>query len=84
MKLKSRGYVCNSYTIKKVITFGGVKVAFFCFKQLPLILNKIWIFVPLIEGERLLSVVVGVVIFLAELPDFNYSIFSLSPSLFKV
>ena len=26
----------NSETVEKVILFGGLKVAFFCFKQLPL------------------------------------------------
>ena len=56
------------------------------FKQLPLnIKQKFEFLFDLIDGERLLSVVVGVVSFLADKPlDFYDTTFSVLPSLFKV
>ena len=57
----------------------------FCFKQLPLDTKQKFEFLyHLIDGERLLSVVVGLVIFSADKPlDFNNTIFSVLLSLFK-
>ena len=61
-------------------------LSFFCFKQLPLNTKQKFEFAcHLIVGERLLSVVVGVVSFSTEKPlDFHDTIFSVSPSLFKL
>ena len=66
--------------------FERVKVAIFCFKQLPLnIKQKFEFSYHLIDGERLLLVVVGVVSFSADKPlDFHDTTFLVSPSLFKV
>ena len=61
-------------------------MACFCFKQLPLN-NKQQFEFPyhLINGERLLSVVVRVVSFKADKPlNFHDTAFSVSPSPFKV
>ena len=73
---------------RKFIIFGGLKVAFFffLFTQLPLnIKQKFEFFDHLIDGERLLSVVVEVVSFLVNNPlDFHDKTFSVSPSLFPV
>ena len=56
---------------KKTIIFGGVKVVFFCFKQ--------------IDGEGLLLVVVAVAIFSVDKPlDFHDTTFSVSASLLKL
>ena len=50
--------------IKKNIIFGGLKVAVFCFKHLPLdIKQKFEFSYHLIDGERLLSVLVRIVSF---------------------
>ena len=59
---------------------------FFCFKQLPLnIKQKFGFSYHLIDGERLLSVVIGVESFLTDKPlDFHDTTFSVSPSSFKV
>ena len=59
---------------------------FFCFKQLPLNIKQNFEFpYQLIDGERLLSVVVGVVNFSFDKPSsFHGTLFSVSPSLFKV
>ena len=57
---------------------------FFSFKLLPSkIKQKFEISYHLIDGERLLSVVVGVVSFLADKSDFHDTTFSVSPSLNK-
>ena len=58
----------------------------FCFKQLPLnITQRFYGSCHLIDGERLLSVVVGVVnISVEKTLDFHDTTFSVSPSLFKV
>ena len=46
------------------MSLGGVRVAFFCFKQLPLNdKQKFESPYELIDGERLISAVVGVVSF---------------------
>ena len=59
---------------------------FVCFKQLSLnTKQKFELLYHLINGERLLSVVVGVVCFLADKPlDFHDTNFSVSFTLFKV
>ena len=55
----------------------GVKVVFLSFKQLPLNIKQKCESLPLlIDGERLLSVFVGV--------DFHDTTLSVSPSYFKV
>ena len=54
-----------------MVRFGGVKVAgfFFCFKQLPLnIKQKFEFSYHLIDGEKLLQVVVGAVSFSVDKP----------------
>ena len=63
-----------------------VWVFFVCFKQLPLNTKQKFEFpYSLIDGERLLSLVVGVVSFLVDKAlDFHNTNFSVSPSLFKV
>ena len=68
------------------IVLGEVKVAFFCFKQVPLhIKQKFEFLCHLVDGGRLLSVVVGVVSFSSDKTlDFHDTTFSVSPSLFKV
>ena len=70
---------------QKNVLLGGVKVAFFCFKQLPLNTKEIFESpYHLIDGKRLLSVAVKVVSFLADKPlDFHNKTFSVSPSLLK-
>ena len=73
--------------IMYIVIFGGVKVPFFWFKQLPLNTKQKFEFPHhLIDGKRLLSVAVVVVVgFLAEKPiDFHDATFSISPILFKV
>ena len=63
----------------------GVNVALLCFKQFPLnIKQKFESPYHLIYGERLLSVVVGVVSFLVEKPlDFHDTAFTVSSCLLK-
>ena len=58
---------------------------FLCFKQLPLKdKQKFESSYQLIDGERLLPLVAGVVSFLAsKLLDFHDATFSVSPNLFK-
>ena len=59
----------------------------FCFNHLPLnyIYKKKKFPYHLIDGQRLLSAVVGVISFSVDKPlDFHGTIFSESPSLFKV
>ena len=60
-------------------------ITFFCFKQLPLnIKQKFEFLYHLIDGEKLLSVVVGVVRFSADKTlDFHDTTFSVIPDLFK-
>ena len=69
-----------------LVIFGGVKVTFFCFKQLPLnIKQKFEFSYHLIDRERLISVVVGVVSFSVDKPlDFHDTTFSVSPNLIEV
>ena len=64
----------------------GVKVVFLSFKQLPLNIKQKCESLPLlIDGERLLSVFVGVVIISVNKPlDFHDTTLSVSPSYFKV
>ena len=71
---------------QKNVLLGGAKVAFFCFKQLPLNTKEIFEFLyQLIDAERLLSVVVGVKSFPTEKSlDFYDTTLSVLPSLFKV
>ena len=71
---------------KKIIIFGGVKVVFFCLKQIPLkIIEKFKFSYHLIDGEGLLLVVVGVAIFSVDKPlDFHDTTFSVSASLLKL
>ena len=59
---------------------------FLCFKQFPLNIEQKFEFpYHLIYGERLLSVVVGVVNFSTDKPlDFHDTTISVSPSLFKI
>ena len=53
--------------MKNFIIFGGVKVTFFRFKQLPLNVKKRFEFsYHLIDGEGIISVLVRVVRFLAD------------------
>ena len=55
--------------MKEIIKLGVEKAAFFCFKELPLnIKQKFEFSYHLIDGERLLSSVQGVVCFSAEKP----------------
>ena len=63
--------------MKKNILFGGVKVVSLCFKQLPLnIKQKFESLYHLIDGERLLSILVGVVSFSVYKPlDFHDTTF---------
>ena len=62
--------------------FGGEKVVFPCFKQLPLnIKQKFEFLYNLIDGERLLSVVVVVSFSIDKPLDFHHTSFSVSPSL---
>ena len=70
---------------KKVILLGELYDAFFYFQQLRLSTKqKLESPYHLINGERLLSVVVGVVSFSANKPlDFHDTIFLVSPSFFK-
>ena len=57
----------DSWTINKFLILGGVKVAFSCFKQLPINFKQTFEFsYHLIHPERLLLVVVGVEGFSAE------------------
>ena len=64
--------------------FGGVKIAFFCFKQLPLnIKQKSEFSYCLIDGERLLSVVVKENFSVNKILDFHDTAFSVTHSLFK-
>ena len=72
--------------VKKFIIFGGVKIAFICFKQLPLnIKQKLEFWYHLIDGERLLSAEVEAVSFSVNKPShFNDTTFLESPSLLKV
>ena len=62
-----------------------IMITFFCFKQLPLnIKQKFKFLYHLIDGEKLLSVVVGVVRFSADKTlDFHDTPFSVIPGLFK-
>ena len=70
----------------KLFSKEEYQLRFFCFKQLPLNIEQKFEFLyHLIYGERLLSVVVGVVDFSADQPlDFHDTTFSVSPSLFKI
>ena len=72
--------------MKKLNIFRAVHVALFCFKPLFLTTQQKFEFSHhLIEVERLLSVVVGVVSFSVDKSlDFHDTAFSVSPSLFKV
>ena len=72
--------------MKKIILLGKVQVAFFGFKQLPLNTKQKFDFLyHLIDGEKLLSVVVGVLSFSTDKPlDFHDEIFLISPRPFKV
>ena len=72
--------------MKNFIIFGGVKVTFFRFKQLPLNVKQRFEFsYHLIDGEGMVSVLVRIVRFLADKPlDFHNAIFSVSPIYFKV
>ena len=55
--------------MNRFILFGGVKVAFLCFKQLPLnVIQKFESPYHLIDGEKLLSAVVGVLSFSVDKP----------------
>ena len=65
---------------------GGVQAALLCFKQLNLnIKQKFEFLFHIIDGERLLSFMVGVVSFSFDKPsDFHDTTCSVSPSLFKV
>ena len=76
--------VSNSQIIKRIILIRGVKVFYFN----KLILNDKQMFespYQLIDGERLLVVVVAVARFLANKRlDLHDTTFSASPSLFKV
>ena len=70
-----------------MVLLGGVQVkGFFYFKQLPLnVQQKFEFLYHFINGERLLSAVAGIVSFSAEKPlDFNDTMFSVLPTLFKV
>ena len=77
--------MCLIINNKKYI-FGVVKVALLCFKQLLLDMKQKFGFSShLIDGEKLLSVVIGVPTFLTDKPlDFHNTTFSVSPNLFKV
>ena len=72
--------------MKKLNIFRAVHVALFCFKPLFLTIQQKFEFsYHLIEVERLLLVVVGVVSFSVDKSlDFHDTAFSVSPSLFKV
>ena len=63
-----------------------MQAAFLCFKQLNLNIKQMFEFLfHLIDGERLLSEVMGVSSFLVEKPlDFHDTTFSVLLSLFKV
>ena len=63
-----------------------MQAAFLCFKQLNLNIKQMFEFLfHLIDGERLLSFMVGVVSFSFDKPsDFHDTTCSASPSLFKV
>ena len=78
--------ICLIINNKKYIRFGVVKFAYLCFKLLLLdIKQKFGFSYHLIDGERLLSVVIGVPTFLTDKPlDFHNTTFSVSPNLFKV
>ena len=71
---------------KNLVYLEKYKLRFFCFKQLPLNTKQKFEFLyHLIDGERLLPAVVGVVIFSADKPlDVHDTFFPVSPSLFKV
>ena len=77
--------ICLIINNKKYIIFGVVKVAILCFKQLLLDMKQKFGFsYHLIDGEKLLSVVIGVPTFLTDKPlDFHNKTFSVSPNLFK-
>ena len=78
--------LCNSWTIKNLSFAEGVKVVFFCFKQLLLNIKQ-GLESPfhLIDGKTLLSIVRWVASFLAHKPlDFYDATFFLLPSIFKV
>ena len=63
--------------MERFIVFEGVKVTFYCFKQLPLnIKQKFEFSCHLIDGERILSVVVGGLTFSVGKPlDFHSTTF---------
>ena len=66
-EFKYRDHVPHSKIIKKFILFGELKAVFFCFKQLHLnIKQKFEFLYHLIDGERLLPVVVEAVRFSAD------------------
>ena len=85
---KPGDHASNSWTIKKIIISEVVKVAFFLFrfKQLPIDIKwKFKFSFKLIDRKRPLSLLVGVVSFLAKKPlDSHVKKFSVSPSLFKL
>ena len=71
---------------RRFIISGKVKVALFCFKQLPLNIEQKFEFVYYSKkNKKQLSVVVGAVRFSADNPsNFYDTTFSVSPSLIKV
>ena len=71
---------------KQFIIFGGVKITFICFRQLPINTKQTFKFMcHLIDGERLWAVVVEIVTFSADKTlDLHVTTFSVSLSLFKV
>ena len=86
-EFKYRNHVSDSSTTKAFTIFGGVKVTFFCFKQLPLNIKQKFEFSHhLIYEKRLLSVVVRAVSFFSIDKPFYFhdTTFSVSSSLFKV
>ena len=85
-EFKSGDHVSNSLKNKKTYYVWRSKSCVFCFKQLPLNITQTFKgLCHLIDGERLLSVVVGEVnISVEKKLDFHDTTFSVSPSLFKV
>ena len=70
----------------KIIVFGWVKVVLPCFKQITLYTKQNFRFLfNLIDGERLLLVVLGVTILSDKKPaDFHNTNFAVPVHLFKV
>ena len=84
-EFKSLNHVSNFLNNKGIILFGGVNVASLCFKKLPLnIKQKCDSMYHLIDGEKVLPVVVRIVSFSVHKPLDFHDTFLVLPSLFKV